>query len=464
MGMRSPSARRILLVLSLLFIFSCLNFTVADAQNLPQLSAPSNPSNVCGCSKGDDAIPVSSGMLTPFLPTIPNLEFGFLYYFGNRVSTGRFTADYVLPFHLSADSVLFGEAHAEGWGFWKRPHVPIAAAPGFTVTTSDTSNRLDLSLGGGYRTMLGPNTLLGVNGFYDGSSLFNQWYSSGGVGLEYAANVAGDDAVDLNFNWYGNLFNRDVLINAFRNKGNSFDVEAGYSHAMFNRALDLRLKVIGYQFGIGTGVYGWRGGADLTTRDGVFTVRYEYGHDRIDGYYNTVGGFVNIGFQMENLLNGESPFTLPEPVFRSPRNLWRLLGQKVKRNWYQPEAVVVARATCPNLQGSMVGNGTSIGTDTFLILTPATPQVLTRFAVLCWCSLETPATLTAVQLLDDTATTLFLSAQTVDLTTPAGCATLFANKAFVIFRPAVRIVLDTDGVGEELGFGPGGGISIQVNQ
>ncbi len=241
-------------------------------------------------------------------------------------------------------------------------------------------------------------------------------------------------------------------------------MEAGYSHALFDRSLDLRLKLIGYQFGIGTGVYGWRGGADLTTRDGVFAVRCEYGHDRVNGYYNTVGGFINVGFQLENLLSGESPFTFPEPVFRSPRDLRRLLGLKVKRNWYQPEAVVLARATCPNLQGSMVGNGTSIGTNTLLILTPATPQVLTRFAVLCWCSLETPATLTAVQLVDEFGGTVFLSVQPVDLTTPAGCATLFANRFFVFFRPAVRIALDTSGGGEQLGFGPGGGISIQVNQ
>ncbi len=176
------------------------------------------------------------------------------------------------------------------------------------------------------------------------SRLFNKWYSSGGVGLELAANVAGDDAIDLNFNWYGNLFNRDVLVNAFRNKGNSFDVEAGYSHALLNRSLDLRLKVIGYQFDMGTAVQGWRGGADLTTRDGVLTLRYEHGHDRLNGDYNTVGGFVTVGFQLENLLSFESPFTLPEPVFKSPREVRRLLGLKVKRNWYQPEAVVLARS------------------------------------------------------------------------------------------------------------------------
>jgi hypothetical protein len=100
----------------------------------------------------------------------------------------------------------------------------------------------------------------------------------------------------LNLNWYGNLFSRDVLVNAFRNKGNSLDLKAGYSHALFNQVLDLRLKVAGYKFDVGNPVYGWRGGADLTTRDGVLTLRYEYGRDRIDGDYNTVGGFVNGGF------------------------------------------------------------------------------------------------------------------------------------------------------------------------
>jgi hypothetical protein len=341
--MVSRSFGRVMLVLYLFLLFTCAVFTVATAQGLPESLSPATPPNDCGCPRGDNAIPVSSGMLTPFLPKIPNLELGFLHSFGNNVRTGRFTADYLLPFRLSADSVLFGEAHAEGWDFWKKPNVSITTPAGFTITTSTANNRVDLSFGGGYRTMLGGGTLLGVNGFYDTSRLFNKWYPSGGVGLEMAANIAGDDAIDLNFNWYGNLFNRDVLVNAFRNKGNSFDVEAGYSHSLFNQALDLRLKVIGYQFDIGTTVQGWRGGADLTTRNGMFTLRYEHGRDRINGDYNTVGGFVNVGFQLENLLSGESPFTLPEPVFKSPRDLRRLLGLKVKRNWHQPAAVVAAR-------------------------------------------------------------------------------------------------------------------------
>ncbi len=453
-------SRRIPLVLPFLLLFACALTTFAGAQGLPQFPGQGDPLNDCGCSRGDDGIPVSSGMLSPFLPRIPNLELGFLYYFGNRVNTGRFTADYVLPFRLGCDSVLFGEAHAEGWDFWKRSTVSVAAAPGFTVTTSDTNNRVDLSFGGGYRTMLGANTLLGVNGFYDTSHLFNKWYSSGGVGLEYAANIAGDDAIDLNFNWYGNLFNRDVLINAFRNKGNSFDIEAGYSHALFDHAMDLRLKLVGYQFDIGNAVYGWRGGADLTTRDGVFALRYEYGHDRIDGYYNTVGGFVTVGFQLENLLSFESPFTMPEPVFKSPRDLRRLLGLKVKRNWHQPEAVVMARSSannsaplCSTLHGAILIS-TSIPVNTPILINRI-PPISTATMTLCWCNLLNVGHILNGPFMADGSASY--NADQPHLSTPTGCETVAIDleEAF----PFNYLQLNSTDT-TPLAFGPGGGISV----
>jgi len=360
----SRAIGRLLPVLPLVLLFAFAGFAVADPQGLPGFPGQGNLSNQWELSRGNDTIPFSSGMLSPFLPKIPNLELGFLYSFGNNVSAGRFTADYLLPFRLSNDAVLFGEAHGEGWGFWKDP--------GGGGATSAARNRVDLSFGGGYRTMLSANALFGANGFYDTSRLFDSWYSSGGLGLEFAANLAGDDAIDLNLNWYGNLFNQDVLVNAFRNKGNSFDLEAGYSRALFNQALDLRLKLAGYQFDVGDKVYGWRGGADLTTRDGVFTLRYEYGSDRLNGDYNTVGGFVNVGFQLENLLSGEGPFTLPEPVFRSPRDIRRLLGLKVKRNWHQATAPSL-EWTC-HLPGYAVLGYTSLALNATYPATPALPD------------------------------------------------------------------------------------------
>jgi len=443
---------RILPVLFLSFLFAWTLSTVADAQNLPRLPAPGNPSIDCGCPRGNDTISVSSGILSPFLPAIPNLEFGFLYSFGNNVRTGRFTADYVLPFRIGPDSVLFGEAHAEGWDFWKKPDLSITSPAGFTTTTSTASNRVDLSFGGGYRTMLGANTLVGVNGFYDASRLYKRWYSSGGVGLEMAANGAGDDAIDLNFNWYGNLFNKDVLVNAFRNKGSSFDVEAGYSHALFDHALDLRLNLAGYQFDVGDKVYGWRGGADLTTRDGVFTLRYEYGSDRLNGDYNTVGGFVNVGFQLENLLSFESPFTLPEPVFRSPRDLRRMLGLKVKRNWHQPAAVALARATSSsNLHGTiLIADTIPFYTDLLAGQIPTSTPTMT----FCWRNLTSPVPVTFYPQVRDGTT---LRAYTVTISSSTGCVTVTQYAEVPTSDNSLYLYSFSPGT---LQFGAGGGISI----
>jgi hypothetical protein len=92
-------------------------------------------------------------------------------------------------------------------------------------------------------------------------------------------------------------------------------------------------------------VYGWSAGAELKSRDGMFVLQYTIGHDKLDDAYQTVGGFVNIGLQPENILHGKSPFTMPEPIFKSPRTLRHMLTQKVKRDWRRPATVVVAGQT-----------------------------------------------------------------------------------------------------------------------
>jgi len=191
------------------------------------------------------------------------------------------------------------------------------------------------------------STLVGVNGFYDTSRLGNRWYRSGSIGLEMAALLPGNDEIDLNFNYYGNLFQgRSSIVNAIRNGTGNFDVELGYSHELGEGGPDLRLKLTGYQFDVGTKVYGWNAGAEVTQRNGMFSVKAEAGRDEINNTYYTVGGFVNVGIQLERLLSGESPVTSPEPIFKSPRNLRRLLTRKVMRAWHQPsEAVVASRST-----------------------------------------------------------------------------------------------------------------------
>ena len=350
--------------------------------------APSNPLSMPVAYGGpsSDLIPITSGMLGAYMPTIPNLELGFQYFFGNKVRSGQASFDYLLPVNVGNNSVVFGEAHGNWWNFAQRP-------------TGGASNRVDLSIGGGYRKILADQLLVGINGFYDTSRLFNNWYSSGGVGLEFAANIGSSDAVDLNANWYGDIFSSSSILNAFRNKGGSYDIEAGYSHAMFNQALDLRIKFAGYQFDTGSSVYGYKTGADLTTKDGMFMLRYEYGNDRINGAWNNIGAFVNIGFQVENVIKGESPFTMPEPIFKSPRNLGRMMAQKVKRDWSPPMPIVGAR-TAPsgsNPNGPWfrftlydpAGNGIIRGhtwgvSDTYVYVMPGDLACATTFSANGW--------------------------------------------------------------------------------
>jgi hypothetical protein len=316
--------------------------------------------SVMGLPKESDSLYLGDAILRGVLPLIPNLQFGYLYDFGNnRVRGGRFTADYLLQVGLSADATIFGEAHAEFENFWRT----LTSTP----TESGFNNRVDMSFGGGYRKFLLRDTLLGVNAFYDTSRLGQTWYSSGSVGFEMATLAAGLDALDLNFNWYGKLFNGAVIRNAFRYGPSNFDFQVGYSHELWDRGPDLRLSATGYKFDIGNSVYGWNAGAELKSRDGMFVLQYTIGHDKLDDTYHAVGGFVNVGLQLENVLKGESPFTMPEPIFKSPRTLRYMLTQKVKRDWHQPTTVVVARQTG--------GSNGGCNTDRFLASVPMTRSI-----------------------------------------------------------------------------------------
>ena len=334
--------------------------SLSGAQGLPQspYSAPSMmrggldlaptnpwgmPGSQGGSAQGSNSIYLNSGMFSDILPLVPNLEIGYLYNFGKNTRTGRLSVDYVLPVGVAQDSAAFGEAHGEFTNFWKTILGLFGSRHRITGLSS-FNERSDLSIGGGYRKIFSDNLMLGVNGFYDTSELGGRWYGSAGIGFEMAALGPGYDLIDLNFNYYGSLFQgRNSIVNAFRNGPGNFDLEIGYSHELGEGGPDLRLKLTGYQFDIGTRVYGWNAGAEVKSRNGMFSVRAETGQDRINGTYHTVGGFVNVGLQLDRLFNGESPFVMPEPIFKSPRNLRRLLTKKVERAFFQPTSVVVGR-------------------------------------------------------------------------------------------------------------------------
>ncbi len=379
-----------------LFLAPCL-WVSACAQGLPQspYSAPSMvrsgldlaPSNPLSAPRGVSTPGSGSILFTPqllggILPLVPNLEFGYLYNFGQGILSGRFTIDYLLPIELGKDAVVFGEAHAESQGFGKG-------------RKGTAHTRTDISVGGGYRRMIGDDLLVGVNSFFDATRLGRPWHTSLGVGADAAFLIGGHDALDLNFNWYG-LPHHEILVAIFQKGRTNYDFEAGYSHELYAGGPDLRLHATGYRFDSGSGVIGWRAGAELKTRDGAFSLKYEAGHDRLNYTYHTVGGFLNIGFQVENLLNGESPFTAPEPIFRSPRNLRRLLASKVHRTWNQILTSKVHRTwnqidtgACAPCNGFAIYRSGYLPLDTFLDTEPtllgSSPPTKIRVS---WCRVE----------------------------------------------------------------------------
>ncbi|MGB6065318.1 MAG: hypothetical protein WBG50_10945 [Desulfomonilaceae bacterium] len=481
--MGSRSIGRLILVLSLPLLLSCALSPVVCAQGLQQSPysapnalrggppggglgpAPSNPLRLpgsLGAPSGPESLYVSDSMLRGILPLIPNLQFGYLYDFGNnRVNSGRFTADYLLPFTLSADSEVFGEAHTEFQDFWNT--LRSAFTSGTTTTyNSGFNNRVDMSFGGGFRTFLRRDALLGVNGFYDTSRLGGTWYSSGGLGFEMAA-LMGSDALDFNFNWYGQLFNSNVIVNAFRYGPSNFDFQAGYSHELWNGGPDLRLSATGYKFDIGNSVYGWNGGAELWSRDAMFVLRYKVGHDKVNRTYQEVGGVVNIGFQLENLFRFASPFSKPEPIFKSPRTLRYMLTQPVRRSWHESAVVVQCRstpATCP-LPGYRILCGQTLDSD---VTYPVAPTPTNAFpgsvtVTIYWSGVTAPPAVVTVIAYTSPVTSgnnTFVRAVNFTASPPCGQYT-FTSRAFHTSPPGFTLITAT---GAPITFAPGGGMSF----
>jgi hypothetical protein len=294
---------------------------------------PSNPLGLPGSSlvgpRGSENISISSGMFQGILPKIPNLQLGYNYTFGPQIRAGAASVDYLLPFKVGADSTVYGEAHGELQSF-------SIAQPG------SPNNSVDLCLGGGYRRMFGKHTMVGLHSFFDTTKLSGAWYSSGSAGVEMAAMVAGHDAIDLLFNWYGKALDATSLNNigyvppteGEDGFGNSnFDFQVGYSHELYGGGPDLRLSVTGYKFDMDSDVYGYHAGAELKSRDGMFVAKYNVGYDSANQAYQSVAAFINMGFQLENLVAGKSPFVMPKPVFQSPREMTTITQAKVNRNW-----------------------------------------------------------------------------------------------------------------------------------
>ncbi|MBI4964551.1 MAG: inverse autotransporter beta domain-containing protein [Desulfomonile tiedjei] len=259
----------------------------------------------------------------PLLPTNANLETVYLHTFDQTRNYGRWTVDYVIPLRTGKNGMRFMEIHGE----FEKPYFSYSG---------QLADRADLSLGLGQRLFNQKNFLVGANAFLDASQVRDQWYWSGGLGLEAALrlfpNGSGQfpypfEVLDVSFNVY---------------KGGGLDLEAGFSMPLGDY-VDLRFNAAKYRFYDGEYLLGWRGGADLKASGGLFVLKYEYGQDRINSSYHTVGAFVSVPLELENLLQGKWPFKIPDSFLKRRPDFQRLAASRVTRSWRHPQTVVEAR-------------------------------------------------------------------------------------------------------------------------
>lgn len=205
-----------------LILFTILLPCLAFSQSLLD-AFPSNPLNLPKPSVTNvDGVFLSGSMFPGLIRS--NFEVRYLHTFGDIVESNWLTLDYLLPVKFG-DNVLFGQAHSEFQDFLK-------------TIQGGVGNRVDVSIGGGFRKMLLESTMVGVNAFYDSARLSGRWQDSFGLGAEMISITSGHDTAELIFNWYEKPHNNIFSTIARSGKGN-YDLEAGYSHERYNDGPDL---------------------------------------------------------------------------------------------------------------------------------------------------------------------------------------------------------------------------------
>ncbi len=250
------------------------------------------------------------------LPTRPSADLIISLEPDGRHSRGSFGC--VVPM-AGPRAAIFGEANAQ---------ISDLCAP----DRDSRTRRLDLSLGGGCRSLYGGRTLLGANYFFDASRINTTWYSSAGVGFEavFLVSKYSFKTLDVNLDVY---------------KGGGVGVEVGYTVPVLQDICDLRTKVSKYRFHDGDFYVGWKAGIDLCTPDRALAVTYEVGQDRNHQFGHTVGCSVSVPLSLGNLVRGRNPFASDSPKKPRSRDLRPALAHRVKREFHQPESVVEARNT-----------------------------------------------------------------------------------------------------------------------
>lgn len=246
----------------------------------------------------------------------PTLAGGAAYRSAGQERSGRFMMDFVLPARVGSSSVLFFESRAE----YRDPLFRIADSP---------ERRFDLGMGVGWRKVWDDRVMIGINGFWDTSRMYGDWYSSPGFGFEFAAAT------------YRSIW--DITLNVYR--GGGIDLKGGVTLPILEDHLDMRLYAEKYRFFDGEFILGSKAGVQISSPNRLITISYEYGQDSRNPEYHAIGCSLTVPFSLEKAFAGKNPFEVPVSKSSAVRYAQRVQSEGVKRAWSNPDTVVEARRT-----------------------------------------------------------------------------------------------------------------------
>lgn len=247
------------------------------------------------------------------IPISASLQTGYACSFQRDRHDGRFSMDGLGVVPLSQRLTLIGEVHTE------------LESLNF-VHPNWLQSRSDWSGGLGLRGMAQKNVMLGVNVFLDKSLLGGRWHKSGGLGMELAAEVSD--------------FPREVFDLAVNlHKGGGIDTEAGFSVTL-GKDIDLRVAVGKYRFYDGEYLLGWKAGANINVYRDLITLSYQFDQDRDRSACHTIGAALSANLNLEDLFSGSWPFEWPKKQSVRETPFAASMGNRVKRNWHQPDSFV----------------------------------------------------------------------------------------------------------------------------
>jgi len=257
-------------------------------------SGPSNPLGPPGSSSGidggSDAGFLSGSMFPALMPQLSNLRGGYLFSFGPKARTRRLVLDYTVPVTVNGRDVLFGETHARCEDL-------------FAVLRGSLAPEIQCLFGGGYRKRLPNVSMVGLNAFCNATRCSGAWYVAPVYGLEFVWITPGDGYAGINFNYYGNLFTKGGP--------GHFRLQGAYSQTLIKHSLDICLKAGAYRLFSYEFLYGWTGTVEANLFDGTLNLKYELGYDLANQQYHILGVNLNVGFHLDRLVRGESPFDTP---------------------------------------------------------------------------------------------------------------------------------------------------------